>query len=175
MPIKRGTLGQDADVGAAACAATRIVGSGRPCSPSSVVSRREIAPAGSLELASSCWSRRIAAASSLWKVALRCAISTFANVFASCAAPSGEVSSAVTATTSLASTTCTWSASSNDCRERFDPSCAAAASMICGAPRRTATLAAAVRFPPVSRSTPMPAKVGSDVETGATRTCAVAR
>ena len=181
IPIKSGTLGHDADAGATACDATRSVGSGWPCRPSSVVSRREMAPAASVECcaggiaASSCWLRRIAAASSLWNVALLCATSAVANAFASCAAPSAEVSSAVTATTSLAPTTCTSSASTRDWRDRFKPSCAEAASTICGAARSAAALPAAVRAPPVSRSTPMPAKVGSDVATGATRICAVAR
>jgi hypothetical protein len=125
--------------------------------------------------ATSCSSRRIALANWLWKIALRWLTSACTNVFASWAAPFGEVSSAVTATTSLPATTWASTASSSDWLERLSASCARTASTICGAWSSAATLAAAVRLPPVSRSTSIPTNVESDGFTGATSSCAVAR
>jgi len=125
--------------------------------------------------ASNCVSRCTAEASWLWKLELRWAINASTKAFASCAAPTPELSFPVTSTTSLSFATSAPTSFSSDVLERRRPSCARTASATCGVSTRLAALAAAVCRPFASRSTPSPAKVGSVAETGETRIFAVAR
>ena len=174
MPTISGRFGQIAEVGASAWSAGRIVGSGCPWSERSTVSRCwRSAPAPVVRWfggkACSCSSaRRIAVVSWLWKLAVRCETSALAKAFASCAARTADVSWTVTSTMSLAPTACACSAATSESRERVSPSSVRTASATCGDRSITAALAAAVRLPPVSRSSPRPRYVGSDDETGET-------
>ena len=118
--------------------------------------------------------RRIAVASWLWKLAVRCETSAPANAFASCAARTADESRTVTATTSLAPTTRACTFASSESRDCVRPSCVRTTSATCGERTSTAALAAAVRLPLVSRSSPSPKYVGSVGETGETMRCAVA-